>query len=456
MQSVKIQDIIVKDRARKDLGDLSALKHSIEAQGLLNPIILNQDYVLCAGERRLRSHQELGKTEILARIIPDLSPEDSLVIEWIENEGRKDFTWAEDAQLKRHIHESFKAKNSKWGYRDTASYLGISIGGFSMDLELAKALDYFPDLASCATKGKARETYKKILSQAEAIEAEENYSSEDQATLDHIFSARTNFKPVPIATEEDIKAREEKAKEKAKDAESSSSSSSNLPKFSYKICDFKLLLDQLPDNSVGFAELDPPYAIKFNEVYGQTSKIQTAKNFSDWTEEEYFSNITHLLNQLYSKLQDPTWVLCWCAREFAYDTNKIALKAGFKVQQPGVWLKPGGSSNNLKAVMCSNYETFLLLRKGTATFNSASFNAAIYHNNESHYEKIHPTQKPRELYKIFFSALARPSTIFYSPFAGSGNSMLTALDFSMIPVGSDSDQKYYYHFIKKLRESYGS
>ena len=452
VQSINILDITIKDRARKDLGDLSSLKHSISSQGLLNPIILNQDLVLCAGERRLRAHQELGKTEILARIIPDLSPEDSLVIEWIENEGRKDFTWAEDVQLKRKIHNSFAISDPSWNYRKSCEYLGVSIGGFSMDLELAKALDYFPDLASAATKGKARETYKKLISQAEAIKAEENYSEEEQTTLDQIFSSQENFHPIPVADEAEIQEREKRDENEERNEVSSPSP---LPKFSYQICDFKDLLSQLPDKSIGFSELDPPYAINFSEVYGQASDITTAKDFVDWSEEEYLSNMKHLLESLYAKHLDSSWVLCWCAREFAYATNQIALKAGFSVQQPGVWVKPGGSSNNLKAVMCSNYETFLLFRKGTATFNSAHFNSAIYHANVSHYEKYHPTQKPIELYKLFFSALSRPNTIFFSPFAGSGSSMIVAPSFDMTPVGSDKEQKYYYQFIKRMREIYG-
>ena len=48
---MKIHDIIIKHRIRKDLGDLSSLKQSIEKYGLLHPIIINKKNELISGER---------------------------------------------------------------------------------------------------------------------------------------------------------------------------------------------------------------------------------------------------------------------------------------------------------------------------------------------------------------------------------------------------------------------
>ena len=43
---VKIEDIKVKKRVRRDLGDLTALKDSMHRYGLMNPITLNSNYEL--------------------------------------------------------------------------------------------------------------------------------------------------------------------------------------------------------------------------------------------------------------------------------------------------------------------------------------------------------------------------------------------------------------------------
>ena len=58
---VNIDDIKIKKRVRKDLGDLDALKNSLRTYGLLNPITITRDYELIAGERRLQAAKALGK-----------------------------------------------------------------------------------------------------------------------------------------------------------------------------------------------------------------------------------------------------------------------------------------------------------------------------------------------------------------------------------------------------------
>ena len=56
---VNINDIKIKKRVRRDLGDLEALKNSLRTYGLLNPITINGKYELIAGERRLQAAKQL-------------------------------------------------------------------------------------------------------------------------------------------------------------------------------------------------------------------------------------------------------------------------------------------------------------------------------------------------------------------------------------------------------------
>lgn len=66
ISSLPLSSIIVGERFRKDYGDLSELKHSIKTHGLINPItccLLDGQYTLVAGGRRLQALTELGETE---------------------------------------------------------------------------------------------------------------------------------------------------------------------------------------------------------------------------------------------------------------------------------------------------------------------------------------------------------------------------------------------------------
>jgi ParB family transcriptional regulator, chromosome partitioning protein len=89
---VPIKNIKVKRRVRKDLGNLDDLKESLKFYGLLNPITLNRNYELIAGERRLEAAKLLGWTNIQANIIDNLNDVEQLEMEIEENNQRKEFT----------------------------------------------------------------------------------------------------------------------------------------------------------------------------------------------------------------------------------------------------------------------------------------------------------------------------------------------------------------------------
>lgn len=90
---VKIDDIKIKKRVRRDLGDLEALKDSLKQYGLMNPITLNSKYELVAGERRLEAAKSLGWERINAIVLDkNVDKLCQLEMELEENNQRKEFT----------------------------------------------------------------------------------------------------------------------------------------------------------------------------------------------------------------------------------------------------------------------------------------------------------------------------------------------------------------------------
>lgn len=92
---VNISEIKIKRRVRKDLGDLEPLKDSLRRYGLLNPVTIDSQYNLIAGERRLAAAKAIGWTSINAVIINNVSSLTKLELELEENNQRKEFTDAE-------------------------------------------------------------------------------------------------------------------------------------------------------------------------------------------------------------------------------------------------------------------------------------------------------------------------------------------------------------------------
>lgn len=106
---VKIEDIKIKKRVRRDLGDLTALKDSMHRYGLMNPITLNSNYELVAGERRLEAAKSLGWERINANILDsNVDNIRQLEMELEENNQRKEFT---DEELLEGYKRLEKLKN---------------------------------------------------------------------------------------------------------------------------------------------------------------------------------------------------------------------------------------------------------------------------------------------------------------------------------------------------------
>ena len=63
-QTIPIESIIIKDRTRKDFGNINSLAESISSVGLLQPIVINENNELIDGERRIKAYVRLERKQI--------------------------------------------------------------------------------------------------------------------------------------------------------------------------------------------------------------------------------------------------------------------------------------------------------------------------------------------------------------------------------------------------------
>ena len=93
---IEIEKIKIKDRIRKDFGNIQELADDIKENGLINPPVITPDtYELITGERRIRAMKLLGYEQIEVRPMAVKDAEHQLNLEISENEARKDFSKAE-------------------------------------------------------------------------------------------------------------------------------------------------------------------------------------------------------------------------------------------------------------------------------------------------------------------------------------------------------------------------
>src|SRR6188768_2406428 len=162
ISKIEIQQIKVAKRIRAEFGDIEDLASSISRLGLLQPIVLDENNHLIAGGRRLAACMHLGWTEIPFLRNTTLADQGKMEAELEENIKRKDLEWPEEVlgllALFNHKQERYGKRGTTageitgYGVEDAAKSLDRSVGGVSMDLQLARGLAEYPELAAEKSK----------------------------------------------------------------------------------------------------------------------------------------------------------------------------------------------------------------------------------------------------------------------------------------------------------------
>ncbi len=108
MQKISIADIKIHKRAREEVLEIEELAESIKRFGLLNPIIVDTNYILVAGYRRLEAAKRLGWSSIDANIIEIKDGISALELEIEENIQRVQFS---DEELLNAFKKLNRIKN---------------------------------------------------------------------------------------------------------------------------------------------------------------------------------------------------------------------------------------------------------------------------------------------------------------------------------------------------------
>jgi ParB family chromosome partitioning protein len=167
LHEIEVARIRVGKRCRQDMGDLAALAKSIQAVGLLQPLVVRPDLQLVAGARRLAAVKELGWEKVPVHVVTEL--DDALAAlraEHDENTCRKDFTVGEKLAiakaletLERAAAKQRKKEGGRTGGKASGKLPAASGAGDTRD-KVAEAV------------GMSGRTYEKAKEVAEAAEAE--------------------------------------------------------------------------------------------------------------------------------------------------------------------------------------------------------------------------------------------------------------------------------------------
>lgn len=430
MITIPRTSIVVEKRFREDYGDLNDLAHSMKTEGIIQPLAVkcNDDgcYILLAGGRRLKAAEKAGIDEIPVRVFPaDIDSIQMRVIELSENIYRKDMSWLEQTRLRKEIHELqikihgqkvSTAKDAKgWSQQMTADMVGVNQRMISAELQLADAVEAFPVLREAKTRDEALKMMKKM----------------SETMIRGELAKRILDKAASTPMEKQL------------------ADLSNR----YIVADFFDLAKQLPDNSIDFCEVDPPYAIDIMNIKKKDGVSQYNEDqYSEVDQQDYLHFIERTVKECYRVMTESSWLVMWFAIEpWIEDMYMILSKAGFATRRlPGLWIKENGQTMNPAFHLANQYEPFFYARKGNANIMKQGRGNVFQYKAVPPTKKIHPTERPVELIQDVISTFCWEGSRILVPFLGSGNTLLAASNLGLTAFGSDLSQEYKDSYVMRV------
>ena len=409
MPKLKVSEVKTTPRFRTRFVDIDKLAESIRTFGLIEPIVLDENNVLIAGERRLKAHKRLKMEEIEVKYIRDLNELEKKEIELEENIQRDAFTWQEEVsakaalhKLKQTIHGGATPGHKGWGVVQTADALGESPGTVSMDIQLARGMKAFPELMKEKSKTTA---YKKLKDkQREMLQTELAKRMKARKMLEH-------------------------------------------PSIIHGDCIAEMA--KMDADSVDLIITDPPFGIELAKA--QSFKKHHDKVYSiDDDNYTIFDMLDKAAAQMYRVLRMDRHAYVFCGIQYAMKLRDILMKYGFTVHNlPLIWDKGSGSYPSQQTTYVHSYEAFLHCIKGKRRLNGTPRDIFPIKRVPSN-KKIHPTEKPTELLRSLIELSSLLGEKVLDPFAGSGATIVAAKETNRQGVGIEIDERYYTGIIERL------
>jgi len=424
--NILISSIRVDARMRKDLGDINDLAESLKTHNLMHPVVVLEEaegYRLIAGERRLTAAKRAGWTEVPATVFRDLNDLQVKSMELEENIKRENLSIAEQArgvkeleELKQALHgkpkpgvnKGERGYTSGFGRADTAKLLKRSVGAVTQDIQIAEALEFFPDLETLNNKSQILREYKR---RKEAI----------------VLTALAKM-----------------------DAESSGTSDLDS---SFLNVDCLEWMKAQPPGMCDLVIADPPWGIGIEDSYRSHEGGRQGKHYDD-AEEKAKELMLKMVPLLYRVLRDDRHMYFFFGIQHYQWVMELLLSSGFNVDPvPLVWNKTHFTRPPSGNRWPGQWEAIFFCRKGDRKLELKSGGNVIDCPIVLPSERIHISEKPTALYHPMIHASTVENELIFDPCAGSGSVYLAASQCKRRSIGLELDKDIYLKAKDHLRES---
>jgi ParB/RepB/Spo0J family partition protein len=408
---------IDREKRQRKIIDTKDLKDSIAQRGVLNPIIVDKDLNLIAGERRLMSSIELGIEDIPVRFYESLSPEEAQIIELEENLKRSDLSWRDNVEAVAAIHSLYTAREEKWTQKQTAESLAIHPAYVAQILRVSRKLDQ-PRIREATSLQGAINIINRF---------EERLIGDAMSDIHENTAAL--FAPKPQAPARDLELSIEdlalppSPEGDPKPPQAPALKTPNaVPIF---LEDFALWAPSYKGPKFNFVHCDFPYGIGLDSGGSQTGKNSMTLYKDD--EEVYWALLKVFCTNLDNFMAHSAHLMFWYSMHFHQETlDFFAKNAPSLVFNPFplIWLKSDnmGLLPDPKRGPRRIYETALIASREDRQIVKAKSNAYSAPTDKLY----HPSTKPEPVLKYFFEMFVDSGTSILDPTCGGGSALRAA------------------------------
>ena len=465
--------ILVKRDTRQrqeNIADISDLRDSIKAIGIINPIVvshLDGAYTLVAGERRLKASLDLDLKEVPIRFFEDLSESEAEIIELEENIKRKELGWKDQVRAIGRIHLLYKKTTAGWKIEQTAEAVSLHHSQLRKILHVFDALDSnrigraegieqayntlhrFSERKAESIVGDIIVAGAKLFATAaNAVAGAAQAASQGAAAFEDSFTTTSAIKiSQEISGGDDLPIELEDAEVVVSDIVVPPPAAPAVPSAPILCANFVEWIKTYNGPKFSLIHCDFPYGnYRGGDSQGSLSGTE-AEEFYDNTEDVYWNLVDALTGGLDRIMSYSAHMIFWFNMNFYSETVRRLRKTGLMVHDhPLVWHKTGGPGGlgvvpgTAVTYPRRTYDTALLAVRGGRPLAKPGMNsyAAPTVGN-----KIHPSQKPEPMLRFFLQMVVDETTTIFDPTCGSGAALRAAEDLGAKSIlGIEMDENY--------------
>ena len=417
-----------RQRREHDITAHQELVESIRTRGLLHAPVLRvvgEDYVLVAGERRLRAMrdlQELGQDwsyngePVIHGFVPyttlgELDELEAEEAELEENIRRLDLTWQERSAATARLCDLRGRQAEAAGLvRPTTSDIALEIRGSTtaphheatrQEILLAKHLSR-PEIAKATTAAEAFKILKRIEQQEKHVEL---------------------------------------ARVVGKSLTSHSHTLENREAIGW--------MKEQPDGVFDVILTDPPYGMGADQ-FGDSGGAAQGAHFYEDSYESWVFLMEEFVALSFRIAKPEAHLYCFCDIDRFADLRLGMENAGWKVfRTPLIWYKPNGNRAPWPdAGPQRKYECILFAVKGGKKVNHLRGDVLEYPADQN---LGHQAQKPVGLYEDLLRRSAAPGDKVLDPFAGTGPILVAAHNLKVYATAIEQDAVAYGIMVERMK-----